>query len=88
MKSGFLYGLVLWNIIVFAIYGLDKFKAIKGRWRISEKALILSAFLLGAPGAMFGMHVFRHKLRKCRFRNLIRAAMVINIAVFVFLERM
>lgn len=88
MENGFLYGLILWNIIVFALYGLDKCKAIRGWWRISEKTLILSAFLLGAPGAIFGMHGFRHKLCKRRFRKLIRAAMITNIAVFVFFERM
>lgn len=88
MESNFLYGLILWNIIVFVLYGIDKYKAIKRQWRISEKTLILSAFLMGAPGAIFGMHIFRHKLHKRRFRNIIRAAMIINIAVFVFFERM
>jgi uncharacterized membrane protein YsdA (DUF1294 family) len=49
------------NIIAFLMMGTDKLKAIKGRWRISEKALFTSALLGGSLGAMLGMRVFHHK---------------------------
>ena len=32
------------NAITFIIYGVDKRKAIKGKWRISENAMLLCAF--------------------------------------------
>lgn len=41
----------LWNLVVFAMYGADKSKAKRGKWRIPEKTLLLSAFLGGGIGA-------------------------------------
>ena len=40
-----IYIVVSWNIITCAMFGLDKYKAVKGNWRISEKTLLLSACL-------------------------------------------
>lgn len=52
-----------WNVIVLILYGIDKWKAKHDRWRISEAALLGSAFCLGGAGALFGMTVFRHKTK-------------------------
>jgi len=43
--------LIIWNIIVFAMYGLDKQKAQQRKRRISEATLLLSAALMGGIGA-------------------------------------
>ena len=43
--------LIIWNVIVFLTYGIDKLKAIKNGWRISEKALLMLAFCMGGVGA-------------------------------------
>jgi len=77
--------LVLWNFIVFAIYGIDKLKARKKAWRISEATLIACAFLMGGIGAFLGMTIFRHKTKHLKFKLLVPLAMVINVAVVVFL---
>lgn len=53
--------LLLLSIITFIAYGLDKYKAKKKKWRISEKALLLMSFFGGAFGGFLGMHLFRHK---------------------------
>ncbi len=87
MEEMFIRILVIWNVIVFAIYGIDKYKAIKGRWRISEKFLLLCAFLLGAPGAAFGMGAFRHKTKKLLFKLCIPAALFANLGILILLER-
>lgn len=55
------------NISAFCIYGIDKYKAIKGKWRISEATLILSAVIGGSIGALAGMKVFHHKTQKKKF---------------------
>lgn len=39
--------LLIWNLMVFALYGLDKRKAVTNQWRISEKTLLWSSFLFG-----------------------------------------
>lgn len=88
MNAGILLGIIVWNIIVFALYGIDKYKAKRGQWRIREKTLILCAFLMGAPGAAAGMNIFRHKTGKLVFRICIPLAFFVNLGIFVLLERM
>ena len=71
MKPEFIFlivWLVLINLIAFAMFGMDKKRAKKGQWRISEKALFLSALLGGSIGAICGMQVFRHKTKHWYFR--------------------
>ena len=57
----------VWNAVVFAVYGIDKLKAVNGSWRISEICLILLAVLGGGVGGALGMIIFRHKIRKPKF---------------------
>ena len=57
---------LLVNLIVFAMYGIDKAKAVRNEWRISERNLIIAA-AFGAPGALIAMLLFRHKIRKPKF---------------------
>ncbi len=64
--KAFLIAYVLINLAVFAFYGIDKAKAVRNEWRISEKSLMIAA-LFGAPGALLAMFVFRHKIRKPKF---------------------
>lgn len=42
---------------------IDKQKAKKRKWRISEKSLLGVAILFGAYGAYGGMKFFRHKTK-------------------------
>lgn len=56
--------LIIINIITFATYALDKAKAKHGKWRISEKKLLILAFMGGSLGAFLGMHIFKHKVAK------------------------
>lgn len=59
---------VIVNLWAFTAMGIDKSKAKKHAWRISEKALFLPVILGGAPGGIIGMHFFRHKTRHWYFR--------------------
>lgn len=65
------------SLAAFCLYGIDKHRAVHGRWRIPEKVLILAAFLGGAAGALFGMLVFHHKTRKPKFRILVPLALLL-----------
>jgi len=73
--------LIIWNIIVFAMYGLDKQKAKLRKRRISERTLMLSALLMGGTGALFGMSVFRHKTKHLKFKIGVPLLLILNIAV-------
>ncbi|MGT2785541.1 DUF1294 domain-containing protein [Streptococcus merionis] len=60
--------LVIWNVLVFLSYGWDKYCAVRNRWRLSEKFLLLEGLLLGGAGAWLGGQVFHHKIRKWYFQ--------------------
>ncbi len=79
--------LAVWNLIVFAAYGIDKRKAEKGRWRTPEKTLLAMAFFMGGAGALLGMRVFRHKTKHARFQILVPFFFVFNVALLACLFR-
>ena len=66
--------LILWgawlviNLITFILYGVDKRRAKKGAWRISEKTLLTGTWLLGGVGAWLAMRTFRHKTKHIAFQ--------------------
>lgn len=62
------FSIVLWNGIVFTSYGIDKNKARKGQWRISERLLLLESIFFGGLGAFLAAHLFHHKTRKWYFQ--------------------
>lgn len=74
----------IWNFVVFILFGIDKFKAIKGKRRIPEKTLLLCSFLLGGVGGLAGMFAFRHKTRHLKFRVLLPVAAVITLAPVIY----
>ena len=82
------YILVFWNIAVFLMYGYDKFMAIKNGWRVSEKTLLICAFLLGGLGAYLAMIGFRHKTKHINFKIFLPMCAVITIFVFIFINRL
>ena len=51
------YSLAAINVITFMVYGIDKLKAKKGKWRIPEATLLLLAIVGGSIGAWTGMKV-------------------------------
>lgn len=73
------------NIISFIMYGIDKFFAKKNMYRISEKALLLSALLMGGVGACTGMYTFRHKTKKPIFYVGVPVLILCNIMTAYYL---
>lgn len=55
------------SAVAFILYGVDKQKAKRHRWRIPESVLLCWGFLGGAMGALLGMLCFRHKTRHWYF---------------------
>ena len=66
------------SLVAFAAFGLDKYKAKAGKWRIPERTLFLLALLGGGIGAFLGMKVFHHKTMHKQFVIGIPAIMVIQ----------
>ena len=67
MFKYFILYLIYINLISFIIMYIDKQKAIKRRFRISEKNLFLLSILGGSLGMFIGMHTFRHKTKHLQF---------------------
>lgn len=61
-----IYGILI-NTITFLMFGVDKWKARKGKRRIPERALLLSSIIGGTIGAYVAMWFFRHKTKKVKF---------------------
>lgn len=79
--------LLLVNLIAFALMGLDKGRAKRGRWRISEKALFLPAVLGGSLGAIAGMRLFHHKTKHWYFRYGLPALLAAQVLLGIFLGK-
>ena len=75
--------LIGFHIIAFLLYGADKYRATRKKWRIPEKVLIGIALCGGSAGALLGMYVFHHKTRKNKFRIGIPLIFVAQIIVVV-----
>ena len=75
--------LLLANVIAFAMYGIDKRKAMKDQWRIPEKTLLLAALIGGSFSAFVGMQVFHHKTKHWKFILGVPACMILHVALGV-----
>ena len=73
--------ILLISFITFCMYGIDKWKAKHGSWRISEKALLLSAFFFGGIGAFLGMRIFHHKTKHWYFAVFVPLFMILQLAL-------
>lgn len=84
MQSAYIHlYLIIINVITFALYGIDKWKAVTRQWRVSEKKLIGLALIGGSVGAVIGMTVFHHKVRKWYFKLGIPAILVTQLTITI-----
>ena len=80
-----LYYLLAVNIATFFLYGIDKYKAKKGQWRISEATLLLMAVIGGSIGAWTGMRLWHHKTMHKKFKYGIPIIIILQVALVVYL---
>ena len=71
------------SLITFILFGVDKYKAVHHKWRISEAVLLLFS-LFGGIGGLLGMLVFHHKTRKWKFRILVPFFAFLQLVVCIF----
>ena len=84
-----MYGLWLYllliNLVALVVYGVDKRRAKKGKWRISEKTLFLVALIGGSVGAIAGMYLFRHKTKHWYFRIGLPVILAAQLALLAWM---
>lgn len=77
--------LAIMNIAGFASMGIDKKRAIRGAYRISEASLFMVALLGGSMGSILGMQLFRHKTKHWYFVWGMPAILVIQLGIAIYL---
>lgn len=70
---------VIINITGVITMKIDKKRAIKNKYRISEKNLFIIALLLGGVGIYLGMQIFHHKTKHAKFIIGIPITISLNI---------
>ena len=76
--------LMVMNVVAFALYAVDKRRAVQGAWRIPEKTLLLVAFAGGALGSLLAMHLVHHKTRKWYFAYGVPAFLAFHVVLLAF----
>lgn len=79
-----LYILII-NLVGFLLMLVDKKRAIKKEWRISEKALFIISILGGSIGIYIGMYTFRHKTKHLKFTLGIPIIIIIQVYIAAIL---
>ena len=87
INEGMSLALLIWNVMVFLIYGIDKSKARRGTWRIPEKVLLTIALICGGFGAWLAGIAFHHKTRKWYFKTVWFLGMVSTLVALYFIWR-
>ena len=73
------------NVLTFFLYGIDKLKAKKSKWRVKEATLIWFAVLGGSIGAWLGMKAWHHKTQHKKFKYGIPLILITQIAIVVWI---
>lgn len=80
--------LIAINIATFFVYGIDKWKARRSKWRIPESTLLTLAVLGGSIGAIIGMRTWHHKTMHNKFKYGV--PLIINLqvvlAVYIYIR--
>jgi uncharacterized membrane protein YsdA (DUF1294 family) len=77
--------LLTFNLLTFIIYGIDKFKAKKSKWRIPESTLLLLAVFGGSIGAWLGLQVWRHKTQHKKFYIGIPMILTLQVITTIYI---
>ncbi|MBB6452061.1 hypothetical protein HNQ94_000482 [Salirhabdus euzebyi] len=88
MSEWLLSYLIAINIVGFLSMGIDKQKAKRKRWRISEGTLMLYALLGGSVGSLAGMYLFHHKTNKTKFNLGIPFLFILQLALYFFIRNL
>lgn len=86
MKTILIYFAVI-NIAAFVLFGVDKWKAKHGSWRITEATLLDLALFGGSIGAYLGMKTFHHKTQHKKFKYGIPLIIFFHLLLLFFIVR-
>lgn len=83
MPEAIWYYLAIINIGTFILFAVDKRRAVRSRWRIRERTLLIFCLLGGSMGGLIAMHLLRHKTRHYKFSLGVPIIFVLQIVLSV-----
>ena len=83
MRTYLIEAYALVSLIALCLYGVDKRRAKRKKWRIAESVLLSVGFFGGAVGALLGMNLFRHKTRRWYFWAVNLLGLILQIGVVI-----
>lgn len=87
MRTFCIYGILIYlaviNIDAFFLYGIDKWKAQRNKWRVTEARLLWIAVAGGSIGALLGMKIWHHKTKHNKFRFGLPAILILHLAAIL-----
>ena len=81
MTDTIIYLLIGINVLTLIVYGVDKWNAKQGKWRISEATLLMLAVIGGSIGALLGMRIWHHKTMHKKFKYGLPLILLAQIAL-------
>ena len=78
------YFLVI-NIITFIVFAIDKYRAVKNRWRIRIVTLLILSFIGGSLGGLMAMKIFKHKTKVDYFTVGLKLMLIMQIIMMLYL---
>jgi uncharacterized membrane protein YsdA (DUF1294 family) len=80
--------LSLITLATFVVFGIDKLRAKRGKYRVRESSLLLLCIFGGSLGGLAGMYVFRHKTLHRKFTVGVPLILTAQIALAVLIAVM
>ena len=77
LRNIYIVCFIIMSLITLFLYKIDKRKAKKNKYRISEKRLLIMPWFLGSMGGILGLYLVRHKTKHFYF-------ILNNILAFIF----
>ena len=77
--------LIVVNVVTFFVYGIDKWKSKRDKWRIPEAQLLGLAVIGGSIGAWAGMKIWHHKTMHKKFKYGVPAILIIQIILAILI---
>lgn len=84
MKKYLIIYLLIINLFSCFLYYVDKKRAIKNHYRISERNLLIVGLIGGAYGCLIGMKMFHHKTKHGKFVLLIPTFCIIWTIILLY----
>ncbi|UIR55664.1 DUF1294 domain-containing protein [Sphingobacterium sp. SRCM116780] len=85
MKQFILFSFLFINFLAILFFYIDKRRATKGNYRISEKTLLTLCAVGGSVGGFIAMQLFRHKTQKRSFLLPFYLIVSLQIAIGIYI---